>query len=64
MKRVCSYCRKIYGEKESSNSNEETHGACDECVNLGLIKISLIISKSKWLAKQLNKGVHEDSSHT
>lgn len=31
MKRVCSYCKKIFGEKKPFEDKTETHGICPEC---------------------------------
>jgi len=31
MIRVCSYCGKVFGEKEPLENKEETHGICPEC---------------------------------
>ena len=31
MIRVCSYCDKVFGEKEPFENKEETHGICPEC---------------------------------
>lgn len=38
MKRVCIYCKKVYGEKppfgglEDKFTNQETHGICPDCM--------------------------------
>lgn len=39
MKRVCSYCKKVYGEKEPLNDNRETHGACMFCFKIEMSRI-------------------------
>ncbi len=47
MKRVCSYCKKVYGEKEPYEDKSETHGACDKCYEIELKKLEEIENPSK-----------------
>ncbi|MBU1046716.1 hypothetical protein KKH36_02995 [Patescibacteria group bacterium] len=52
MKRVCSYCKKTYGEKEPFDDNSITHGACEECKN----KMMEEIDKMPQEEPKLRKG--------
>lgn len=56
MIRVCSYCGKVFGEKEPLENKEETHRICPECL-LGVMEnIKILSTPNLTLWKRNKKG--------
>ena len=39
MRRVCMYCKMLFGFKEPLGDDRETHGVCPECFRVEMVKL-------------------------
>ncbi len=56
MKRVCCYCKLVFGEKEPFDDQSESHGICQICFPIVMADHEIQIEKEKMKRKKKTGG--------